>query len=47
MSAWEDIEVSTETRDFEEIENEFIQTGGLSITPEKLHNEFHINEQKF
>tara|TARA_B000000565_G_C23779091_1_gene375228 strand:- start:1994 stop:2473 length:480 start_codon:yes stop_codon:yes gene_type:complete len=45
MSSWEDIEVSTETRDFEEIENEFIQTGGLSITPEKLHNEFHMNAE--
>ena len=41
MASWEHIEVNTESEGIQDIEKDFIQTEGLTATPEQLRSEFH------
>tara|TARA_B100001778_G_scaffold329292_1_gene330021 strand:- start:1659 stop:2138 length:480 start_codon:yes stop_codon:yes gene_type:complete len=45
MASWEHIEVNTESEGIQDIEKDFIQTEGLTVTPEQLHSEFHVNAE--
>ena len=45
MASWENIDINLDSSLIEDIEDEFIDTTGLTITPESLHNEFHSTAQ--
>lgn len=41
MASWENIDINLDSDLIGEIEDEFIDTTGLNISPESLHSEFH------
>ena len=43
MASWESIEINLDSELIEDVENEFIDTTGLTISPESLHEEFHTS----
>ena len=45
MASWENIDINLDSSLIEDIEDDFIDTTGLTITPESLHNEFHSAAQ--
>ena len=45
MASWENIEINLNSELIVDLEDEFIDTTGLTISPESLHNEFHSAAQ--
>ena len=45
MASWESIDINLDSSLIEDIEDEIIETTGLTITPDVLHNEFHSTAQ--
>jgi len=41
MASWENMDINLDSDLIGEIEDEFIDTTGLTISPESLHSEFH------
>ena len=45
MASWENIDINIDSNLIEDVEDNFIDTTGLTITPESLHYEFQSTAQ--
>ncbi|MDP6333809.1 MAG: hypothetical protein QF479_04160 [Candidatus Poseidoniaceae archaeon] len=45
MASWENLDINLDSNLIEDIEDEFVDTTGLTISPKSLHSEFHVGAQ--